>query len=65
MAMMIQLEIFSTDPAEIEKTSRVLPIGFWKGAGLSIALDLVATILSVGNSRVISTRRENLEKGIL
>ncbi|QUH26815.1 3-dehydro-L-gulonate 2-dehydrogenase [Serpentinicella alkaliphila] len=40
----------STDPAEIEKTSRVLPIGFWKGSGLSIALDLVATILSGGNS---------------
>ena len=40
----------STDPIEIEKTSRVLPIGFWKGSGLSIALDLVATILSGGNS---------------
>jgi len=40
----------TTDPVEIEKTSRVLPIGFWKGSGLSIALDLVATVLSGGNS---------------
>lgn len=38
------------DPIEIEKTWRVLPIGFWKGSGLSILLDLIATILSGGNS---------------
>lgn len=38
------------DPSEIEKTSRVLPIGYWKGSGLSILLDLIATILSGGNS---------------
>jgi 3-dehydro-L-gulonate 2-dehydrogenase len=38
----------TTDPAEIEKTWRVLPIGFWKGSGLSIALDLIAAILSAG-----------------
>jgi 3-dehydro-L-gulonate 2-dehydrogenase len=40
----------TTDPAEIEKTWRVLPIGFWKGSGLSIVLDMVAAILSGGNS---------------
>lgn len=38
------------DPAEIEKTWRVLPMGYWKGSGLSIALDLIATVLSNGNS---------------
>jgi 3-dehydro-L-gulonate 2-dehydrogenase len=38
------------DPAEIEKTWRVLPIGYWKGSGLSILLDLIATVLSGGNS---------------
>ena len=38
------------DPAEIEKTWRVLPMGYWKGSGLSIALDLIATVLSGGNS---------------
>ena len=33
----------TTDPAEIEKTWRVLPMGYWKGSGISIALDLIAT----------------------
>jgi 3-dehydro-L-gulonate 2-dehydrogenase len=40
----------SCDPAEIEKTWRVLPIGYWKGSSLSIVLDLIATVLSGGNS---------------
>jgi len=40
----------TTDAAEIEKTWRVLPIGFWKGSGLSIVLDMVAAVLSGGNS---------------
>lgn len=40
----------TTDPAEIEKTWRVLPIGFWKGSGFSIAMDLIAMVLSDGNS---------------
>lgn len=40
----------SCDPVAISKTWRVLPIGFWKGSGMSIVLDLVATVLSGGNS---------------
>lgn len=40
----------TTDPAAIEKTRRMLPIGFWKGSGLSILLDMIATVLSDGNS---------------
>ncbi len=40
----------TTDPAEIEKTWRVLPMGYWKGSGISIALDMIATVLSNGNS---------------
>lgn len=40
----------TTDPVEIEKTWRVLPIGFWKGSGMSIALDLIASVLSGGFS---------------
>lgn len=40
----------TNDPVEIEKTWRVLPIGFWKGSGLSILLDLIAAVLSGGNS---------------
>lgn len=40
----------TTDPAEIEKTWRVLPMGYWKGSGISIALDMIATVLTNGNS---------------
>lgn len=38
----------TTDPVEIEKTWRVLPIGLWKGSGLSITFDLIAAVLSAG-----------------
>jgi 3-dehydro-L-gulonate 2-dehydrogenase len=38
------------DPAEILKTWRALPIGFWKGSGLSVLLDVIAAVLSGGNS---------------
>lgn len=40
----------STDPAAIEASRRMLPIGYWKGSGLSILLDMIATVLSDGNS---------------
>ncbi len=42
----------SCDPAEIAKTWRVLPIGYWKGSALSIVLDLVAAVLSGGRPTV-------------
>jgi len=38
------------DPEEILLSKRALPIGFWKGAGLSLVLDLLATALSAGAS---------------
>ncbi len=38
------------DPAVIEKTNSGLPIGYWKGSGLSLMLDLLVTILSGGRS---------------
>ena len=40
----------STDPAAIEKTWRVLPMGYWKGSGISILLDLICTVLTDANS---------------
>ncbi len=36
------------DAAEIEKSGRVLSIGFWKGSGLSLVLDMIAAMLSGG-----------------
>ena len=40
----------TTDPAAIEKTWRVLPMGYWKGSGVSILLDLISTVLTGANS---------------
>lgn len=40
----------TTDPAAIRASRRVLPVGFWKGAGLSLMLDMFAAILSGGLS---------------
>ncbi|MGP1348716.1 MAG: 3-dehydro-L-gulonate 2-dehydrogenase [Stomatobaculum sp.] len=40
----------TTDPAAIEKSWRVLPMGYWKGSGISILLDLIATVLTDANS---------------
>ena len=40
----------TSDPAAIQKTWRVLPIGYWKGSGLSIVFDLLAATLSGGRS---------------
>lgn len=40
----------TTNPGDILETRRPLPIGFWKGAGLSLLLDIMATILSAGLS---------------
>ena len=36
------------DAARIESSQRALPIGYWKGSGLAIALDLMASMLSAG-----------------
>ncbi|TCT15571.1 3-dehydro-L-gulonate 2-dehydrogenase [Natranaerovirga pectinivora] len=40
----------SKDPKEIQETKRPLPIGYWKGSGLSLMLDLIAMTLSGGRS---------------
>ena len=40
----------TSDPSEILESWRVLPAGYWKGAGLSLLLDIMATILSGGLS---------------
>jgi 3-dehydro-L-gulonate 2-dehydrogenase len=37
------------DPEEIEASSRPLPIGYWKGSGLALMLDLLAGFLSGGH----------------
>jgi 3-dehydro-L-gulonate 2-dehydrogenase len=38
------------DPAAIEASWRPLPIGYWKGSGLSVVLDMMAAMLSLGQA---------------
>jgi 3-dehydro-L-gulonate 2-dehydrogenase len=38
------------DPAAIEQSQRLLPVGFWKGSGLAVVLDMVAAMMSLGNA---------------
>jgi 3-dehydro-L-gulonate 2-dehydrogenase len=38
------------DPAAIMASRRALPIGFWKGSGLSMLLDLIALLLAGGRT---------------
>ena len=40
----------TNNPASIIKSQRALPIGFWKGSGLSFILDVLLTALSGGQS---------------
>lgn len=38
------------DPAKIEESKRVLPIGYWKGSSLAFILDMVGLALTAGKS---------------
>jgi 3-dehydro-L-gulonate 2-dehydrogenase len=38
------------DPGAIEDSKRPLPIGYWKGSGLSVLLDMTAAVLSLGRA---------------
>ncbi len=50
-------------PAEIEASNRPLPIGFWKGSGLALMLDLLAATLSGGNATHQIAPDPNRENG--
>lgn len=53
----------SRDPEKILKKERGLPIGYWKGSALSMILDMLATLLSAGNSTYRIGQKE-IETGI-
>ncbi len=40
----------TTDAAAIEASQRALPIGYWKGSGLAIVLDMLGAMLSGGTA---------------
>ncbi len=36
------------NPGEVEETRRILPMGFWKGSGFAVMLDLISALVSGG-----------------
>ena len=52
------------EPGVIEKNRRILPMGYWKGSGLSIVLDMIATLLSNGSSVAEVTQDNSDEYGV-
>ena len=38
------------NPGDILESRRALPIGYWKGSGLALVLDMIATVVSGGQS---------------
>ena len=52
------------NPATIEETELALPIGYWKGTGLSLMLDLLASLLSTGKATHEIGRSTNEEFGL-
>jgi 3-dehydro-L-gulonate 2-dehydrogenase len=49
----------TSDPNAILESGRSLPIGYWKGSGLALVLDLMASLIAAGDStREISQREE-------
>ncbi len=55
--------ILSNNPEEILESKRPLPIGYWKGAGLALLLDIFAAILSGGLSTSEISKHE-FERGV-
>jgi 3-dehydro-L-gulonate 2-dehydrogenase len=54
----------TTDPAAIEASQRALAIGYWKGSGLSLVLDLLAAMLSGGRAAHQIPRESTRESGV-
>jgi len=54
----------TSNPAIIEETELALPVGYWKGAGLSLMLDLLASLLSTGKATHEIGRGVNEEFGL-
>jgi 3-dehydro-L-gulonate 2-dehydrogenase len=54
----------TTDPAAIESSKRALAIGYWKGSGLSLVLDMLAAMLSGGNATHDIPQEPTRESGV-
>jgi len=51
------------DPGQIIESGRILPTGYWKGSGLALLLDILATILS-GGKPTFEITKQNAEFGL-
>ena len=54
----------TTDPAEIQKTRRALPIGYWKGSSMSLALDMIAAATALGRTTAMIAGDSATEHGL-
>jgi 3-dehydro-L-gulonate 2-dehydrogenase len=52
------------DPAAIEASQRALAIGYWKGSGLSLVLDMLAAMLSGGKATHEIPKEAARESGV-
>jgi 3-dehydro-L-gulonate 2-dehydrogenase len=52
------------DPAAIEASQRALAIGYWKGSGLSLVLDMLAAMLSGGRATHEIAKEAARESGV-
>lgn len=52
------------DPDAVLRSKRILPAGYWKGAGLSFLLDLFAGCISLGNTTLGIARLPGDEHGL-
>jgi 3-dehydro-L-gulonate 2-dehydrogenase len=57
------LGMLTRNPTAVLESKRLLPMGYWKGSGLSLILDLLCVMLSGGNS-VGETLNNRLECGL-
>jgi 3-dehydro-L-gulonate 2-dehydrogenase len=53
----------TTDAAAIEASQRTLPIGYWKGSGLALVLDIIGAMLSGGLATYQIPRDSAAESG--
>ncbi|SPT69898.1 3-dehydro-L-gulonate 2-dehydrogenase [Anaerobiospirillum thomasii] len=54
---------YTRDPATLQKNKQILPMGYWKGSGLSIVLDMIGVALTGGLS-VREVTEQGCEKGV-
>jgi 3-dehydro-L-gulonate 2-dehydrogenase len=52
------------DPAAIEASWRPLAIGYWKGSGLSIVLDMIAAMMTLGQATHQLSHDPEFERGV-